>query len=121
MLFKNPIFLSFLLSVVVFMTLFFYYNRTNKTMKKNEKKKYKLNENMFIASIVSGVVMWALSSYYIDNTESKILDINKPMRQKGGISHQINTDSNLSMDIIETGINIPKNDFKLPNVLIDYN
>ena len=116
MLFKNPLFLSFLMTAIVFVLLFLYYNKKTVNKKNNKIVKNKFDEKMFIGAIVAGVITWIITSNYFIIDTKKILDISA-----SPVNHQINTDSNISLDVIESGINIPKNDIKLPNVLIDYN
>ncbi len=115
--------------------------------KKTKKDKLPMNktvmskETIIIISVVMGLVTWYVTSNYmndedvnVDNTENialvKIKSLNTPGEHFNDIDNvkanrksipQISSDDlTRSYNLIGSGLNIPRAELKIPNVLIDY-
>lgn len=136
---KNPIILAIIMSAVVFLILTYFCtedneknekdekNEKNEKTEKNKKNKKKKQEKMtkesiIIVSVLAGLVTWYLSSYWLDdkdNMNKEGMDkIDVMKKQTGG--GKPSEDSTKSYNLIGSGLNIPRSELKLPNVLIDY-
>jgi cytoskeletal protein RodZ len=78
---KNPVFLAFLATCVVFAVSFYYHNyydtlyknpdkkKRDKNKKKKKGNEWKINETMVVSSAIAGIVTWFLMSYYFGTEE----------------------------------------------------
>jgi len=118
--------------------------------KKNGKKKsgIEINETIIVSSLVAGLITWYVASSYFTNsktiseetenngTNGLLGGVNmaeKSLRNMEGGARDINgfsqtkvprlddsDDVTRSYNLIGSGVNIPRADLKIPNVLIDY-
>ncbi len=127
---KNPIFLAIVMSAIIFLILTYFCTEENDKNKKNKKKKKqdKLSrENIIVISVIAGLGTWYIVSCLSENKEGwngKQENIQNGMKnQTGGgeaAAQKISEDSTRSYNLIGSGLNIPRSELKLPNVLIDY-
>ncbi len=147
---KNPIFISLIVSSLVFVSFYYVYNFTDlvKKRKKNKKKfdfsnfKDGINETIILSTAIAGLLTWFIASKYLndtdtDNNDTSILnkemifnDLNTDNRSSIVQNKEMNIPKKISMkndmqtnsiNLINSGVNVPINEIKLPNVLIDYN
>ena len=139
---KNPIFLAVIASLVVLVSTYYVYNMTD-LIKPNKKQKKKfelsklkdgLNEIIILSSVMAGLITWFVASKYLSDddemdkavifeepSEATFINIKNKEIKKTRVT-QINTDDpTQSINMINTGVNVPKNELNIPNVLIDYN
>jgi hypothetical protein len=145
---KNPILLAIVTSVVVFILMSYLYIEKDdeKTKTKNDKKQKKgkqsCKETAIITAAIAGLAVWYLASTYLgdvapiddqDNQLEKIggadknsrVQISQNIKQYDGIKtnnipHISSDDPTRSYNLIGSGLNIPRSELKIPNVLIDY-
>jgi len=145
--FKNPIILALFVAALVFVIMYYWCNSTGKSekpskgkkSKKDEKQKKKegISETVVISAAIAGLATWYIASSYLGEKsgdeevstavekEDTITSTNNP-QQLGGknpsnkVPHISSDDPTRSYNLIGSGLNIPRAELKIPNVLIDY-
>ena len=140
---KNPIILAIIMSAIVFLVLTYFSTEENdkgegekggknekgkgKKNKKNKKGERLSRESIIVISVIAGLGTWYLSSYMFEengkekqNVQGKSPEngVNGVKKQTGG--GKLSEDSTRSYNLIGSGLNIPRSELKLPQVLIDY-
>ena len=149
---KNPIFISLIVSSLVFVSFYYVYNFTNLVKKKNKNKKkielsnFKdgINETIILSTAISGLITWFIASKYLDdsdnNDNTNNIDNTKEMifkdfmtdnkssaniqKNDNNVTKKISLKNDIqqkSINLINSGVNVPVSEIKIPNVLIDYN
>lgn len=139
---KSPVTVSLIVTVAVFLAVSYYYSQNNKETNKNKKKKKKkvslFNETSVLSSLIAGLIAWFVMTYYVG--DDAVIDIEKvpspaipPITQMskmsgGNVAVKLNPKQELNSDdptrsynLLASGLNIPKNEVKIPSVLINYN
>lgn len=127
---KNPIILALLASALVFTVTYCYFNyskeKKDKKGKKLKKKSAVINETMILSAAITGLITWYVAtSYFVEEDEDTGLTLSPIQVQTGGVSKSkvpnLESEcSDRSYNLLGSGVNIPKTDLKIPNVLIDY-
>jgi heme/copper-type cytochrome/quinol oxidase subunit 2 len=134
---KNPIVLAIVVGVLVFVLMSYFYkaNDSNKKKKSNKKKNKGTKETTIIVAVIASLSTWYIAyCYFDDNTHnSDEIYVDSIVANNSDISHAINQkdgnknphissdDPTRSYNLIGSGLNIPRSELKIPNVLIDYN
>ena len=99
-----------------------------------DKKKIKkgINETVVISSVIAGLATWYIASSYFTNKQESDPNESVPVSVpdtglKGGsrivnskVPHIESDDPTRSYNLIGSGLNIPRSELAIPNVLIDY-
>jgi hypothetical protein len=132
---QKSIIVGISISVVTYGGLYYYFNHIRKNDKKNKDNKIKYqNEIMLTVSVLVGLLFWYVSTKYLNeknNNDDNLLKINdiedlgQNIMNSNSLSGK-NINFNLSpviektYSLVEPGLNVPKGELKLPEVLIDY-
>ena len=105
-----------------------------------------INETIILSTAIAGLLTWFIASKYLNDADNHTdNDIDNSILNKEMIFNELNTDNRSSVivqnkemnipkkismkndmqtnsiNLINSGVNVPINEIKLPNVLIDYN
>lgn len=135
---KNPIVLAITVGVIVFIFMMYYNGEFDKKKKKQNKEKKKNNagdskETSLIVAVIAGIGTWFLSNYCFDKSSKDSEDYssdvelelnsikggNKIIKNKG-IPSISSEEQTRSYNLLGSGLNIPKSELRIPDVLIDY-
>jgi hypothetical protein len=142
---KNPVILAIIVSVLVFTVMYYWHNpmfpkdKKKKDTKNKDKDKKKIkkgiNETVIISSVIAGLATWYITSSYFTNKPESLetVPVSVPRETvpdtglKGGsrivnskVPHIESDDPTRSYNLIGSGLNIPRSELSIPNVLIDY-
>jgi len=136
----RPILNAICASFVVYGIMYYVFEEKRK--KENKKTSTYKNETVILTSLIAGLVTWYATTYYLNKDSLPvIIEENKQVFDNDLQSSSVtllNTIANMNeefnnihtggktlendktIDVADIGLDIPKTDLKIPNVLIDY-